>query len=277
MKRLAVSVLIVSSTLFACTNDDNKPSQSANAALDAIQTPTGTFDANNASGAFGKYGSDKTASSGLSSTGGGSGSSSTQARTQLRFLAEGAGGSCTEGASCACEGGGSFVYKRETTDYGPAIQAQFDGCTFADGSGFSGDMVLLASDKPLLKDDSFGDVDGKKSVLLAADGTFSSAKESVKANVVLLEERGVDYLAIEVSDGKIIIGVRESDGVAVVYAKDTLWVCTPSAGKYSCEDQNDGKKLDTSKSPDATSSAKEGSGASNGTSKTQASRANGLL
>ncbi len=252
-RRLVVSAILVVGSLVACTNPDDKPAKSAGAALDSIQNPTGTFDSSNAGSAFSRYGSDKNASSGLAGTGGGSGgSSSTQS---LHILADQVqGSSCAEGASCACDAGGSFTYSRQSTDYGPAIQASFDKCVFNDGNGFSGDMLLLASDKPLLKSDAAGvasDTATGKSLLLAAEGTFTKGSDSVKADVVFLQERGVDYLAVEVSDGKIVIGVRESDGLAVVYAKGTTWVCKPDASSdYTCQEQSSGQKVQAPKSGD---------------------------
>ena len=262
MNRVAVFAIASSLALFACTSTDDKPAKSPSAAVDSIQNPTGTFDANNAGSAFSKYDSGKSASSGLAGTGGGgsaaggtSGSSSTQSLHVLAGKVQTSSSSCSEGSSCACDGGGTFSYQRQTTDYGPALTASFDQCVFDDGDGFSGDLLVLVSDKPLLQGDkaSIGtDAAADKSLLLAADGMFSSPSKSVRAEVVFLAERGVDYLAVDVDDGRIVIGVRASDGLAVVYAKDTTWTCTAVAGAagaaYTCVDQTSGKKVDATKS-----------------------------
>ncbi|HEY8078159.1 MAG TPA: hypothetical protein VIF62_28725 [Labilithrix sp.] len=249
-----IALAAVSLELFACTNQDDKPSQSPGAALDAVQNPTGSFGADNAGDAFSKYGSDKKSSSGLASTGGGSsaGGSTTTQSYRLHILAGNVQSTaCEEGAKCACPSGGSFTYQKQNSDYGPALSASFDSCVFDDGNGFSGDMLLLQSDKPLLKSDKADvgtDAASDASLLLAADGTFTNGSDSIKADVVFLHERSVDYLAVEVKDGKIVIGVRETDGLAVVYAKDTTWVCKPDASaNYDCQEQSSGQKVSASK------------------------------
>ncbi len=252
MNRIAFTALAFSLGLFACTSqDDNKPSKSAGAALGSVQNPTGSFDSDNASDAFAKWSSDKSSSSGLQSTGGG-GSGGGSTTTQSLHILSGTvqQTSCAEGAKCACPSGGSFSYEKQSSDYGPAISASFDKCVFDDGSGFSGDMLLLESDKPLLKSDKadVGADDGGKSLLLAAEGTFTNGTDSINADVVFLHERGVDYLAVAVKDGKIVIGVRESDGAAVVYAKDTTWLCTRDESlDYTCKEQSSGKKVQATK------------------------------
>jgi hypothetical protein len=255
MNRFTVTAsAIVTLGLFACTSPVDKGSTSPGAAVDAIQNPTGSFGADNAGAAFGRYSENKNASSGLSSQAGGgsgaSGSSTTQSLHVLANKAQTSTSSCSEGSACACEGGGSFTYHQQQSDYGPAITATFDACVMADGSGFAGDMLLLVSDKPILKEDKAGvgsDAAAGKSLLLAAEGTFTATGgKSLKAEVVFLDERGVDYLAVEVADGKIVIGVRKSDGLAVVYAKDTMWVCKPDASQaYACVEQSSGQKVST--------------------------------
>jgi hypothetical protein len=269
MKRFAVSFVLVAASLVACTNPDNKPATNAGSALDTIQKPTGSFGSNNAGDAFGSYDNNKNASSGLAGTGGGAGgSSSTQTKGNLRVLSNQVrSGTCNEGSSCACEAGGSFTYSRQSTDYGPAIQASFSNCQFADGNGFNGDMILLVSDKPLLQSDkaqiaSDTTAGSGKSVLLAAEGTFTAPSEKIDAEVVFLEERGVDYLAVDVADGKIVIGVRQSDGLAVVYAKDTTWICQGDANAlYTCQEQSSGQKVSASKSGGSSSGSSGSSGA----------------
>ncbi len=250
MNRIAFTALAFSLGLFACTNQDDKPSKSASAALGSVQNPTGSFDADNANDAFSSYSSDKKSSSPLQSAGGGSGGSGSSSTQALHILSGVQQSQCSEGSKCACPSGGSFTYQKQDSDYGPALSASFDSCVFDDGNGFTGDMLLLVSDKPLLKSDKADKADvgsdaaSGQSMLLAADGTFTNGTDTIKADVVFLHERGVDYLAVEVKDGKVVIGVRESDGAAVVYAKDTTWLCQPGAdGNYDCQEQSSGKKV----------------------------------
>ena len=245
-KSFAGVLVVVSVAVGGCAKPAGDASKSAGVAIDTIQTPTGTFEADNASGAFGGYDTNRNASSGFTNTGGGTGgSSSAQSLHVLSNTVQGS--ACREGATCACDGGGSYTYERQSTDYGPALQATFDDCILSSGTGFSGDMVLLASDKPLLKSDQLledSTADGKSAVL-AAQGTFTVQSKTIDASVVLLSERGVDYLAVDVPDGRLVIGRRSSDGLAVVYAKDTTWVCKPDANvSYACEEQNSGKTME---------------------------------
>lgn len=250
-------------------------------ALNAFKNPTGSFSKETGSGAFSGYRSEEAESSKVS-TPGASGSSGTSRTQSLTFLTKTLDqkAQCAEGEACPCESSGSFVYKMETRSEGKALQMQFDKCVSADGSGFDGQAALLVSNQPLLGLESGGlekkapaseeneeasdeaastpktpktPKTGSKTLavnpslgqnlLLTAKGTAFEGDKSVSLEFSLVYEAGYTVLAIEVPDGKVVIGMA-ADGTAFVKAKQGSWTCKPQNGKgYVCTSTSGGEDV----------------------------------
>jgi hypothetical protein len=210
---------------------------SADDALTTFQNPTGSFNKDNASQAFSGFRSEQSESGKVSTNGAaGGGSTKTQSLKLLSRTLD-AKASCAEGQTCACATSGSFVYTAEQSKAGAAAHIQFDKCVSEDGSGFTGEAVLVVTTNPILGVEADGPVAAgdDKNLLLAARGEAFDATQSIKLEFALLHEAGYTLLAIQVPDGKIVIGVAPS-GNAFVKAKQGTWVCKAGKGKkgYAC-------------------------------------------
>lgn len=247
-----------------CSSSEPTRTVSADDALTTFQNPTGSFSKDNASQAFSGFRSEQS-ESGKVSTGGAGGSSSTKSQS-LKLLAHtlDAKASCAEGQTCACETSGSFVYTAEQSKAGAAAYMKFDKCVGKDGTGFTGEAILVVTSSPILgieADSSSPVAASDKNLLLAAKGEAFDAKQSIDLEFALLHEAGYTLLAIQVPDGKIVIGVA-ANGNAFVKAKQGTWVCKAGKGNkgYACASQSGGEEVDVEDadaSPATSSSSEE--------------------
>jgi len=258
---LVTTTVGVLSTTGCSSSEDSGRTVSADSALDTFQNPTGSFDKSNASQAFSGFRSEKSESGKVSQPGaGGGGSSGTSSKQSLKLLTRtlDAKSQCTEGQTCACEGSGSFVLTAEQSKAGQAAHITFDKCLDKDGSGFDGEALLVVSSQPILGISSEAasssapatgngtNAAADKNILFAAKGTAYEASQSLELEFALLQESGYMLLAIQVPDGKIVIGVNSRNGDAFVKAKQGTWVCKAGkAGKgYACSSTSGGEEVD---------------------------------
>jgi hypothetical protein len=141
---------------------------------------------------------------------------------------------CAEGQSCACPGGGSLVYQAEQSKAGAAAHFTFDSCVGDDGMGFDGEAVAVVSSKPIL-----GLAKPGSSALFAARGTVFDKTNKIDLEFALLTEGGYALLAVEVGDGKIVIG-STPQGSIVVIAKQGTFHC--SGG--TCKGDDTGEEIE---------------------------------
>lgn len=271
---LAVVVLgMLASSSIGCSSSSEKEDVDTDSAISELRTPTGSFSQANAAKAFGGYRSERANSSKVAAPGalGSSGGSSTQS---LRLLdsASSAQSGCGAGQACACPNGGSLTYQASSSPDGQLVKVTFDSCGFEDGWGFDGKAILLASNKSLLGLDepeataprkpagTFGNEDGSglreaeeseygsgaKAFLVAAKGTATDGKRSLKLSFALLREQPYSFLAVAVPDGKIVIGVSD-DGRAIIRSKEGTWRCQSGSQSkgWSCTSDK-GQKMDVS-------------------------------
>ncbi len=309
MKKISVLVVLAATTIGLSTTgcSSEQGTVSTDQALDAFQNPTGSFTKDNGNSAFSGYRSEKS-ESGKVATPGASSSSGTKTQS-LRLLSHtlDAKSQCVEGASCACEKSGSFVYSIEQTKLGSGYHFEFDKCVNADGSGFDGKALLVATSQSILgiqdsgsqsaepsqssASDSTSDTgssmgleeadsssstpaaDGSKNILFAAKGTASQGSQSLAVEFALVQEAGYTLLAIDVADGKIVIGVA-ANGNAFVKAKQGTWICKPGSAKgYTCKSTSGAEDVavDDSDSTSAESTTDAPSAASDSAADTSSS------
>lgn len=277
--KTALSALAVTFTLGAlsmgCSNETSD-SVDATSALDSFQNPTGSFTKETGGQALSSYKSEQAESSKVNRPGGGSGGTKTQS---LRLLSKtlDSKASCNEGQACACVGGGSFTYTLEQTKAGQAARFQFDKCVGDDNGGFDGQAILLVTQKPLIGIDgparnkpappaksgsseegglteaddgsTSGGPSGEDNLLFAAKGTAIEGNRRTPLEFALAYEQGYTLLAVEVKDGKVIVGLSPN-GTVFVKAKQGTWVCTPSLSRgYQCKSAEGGDDVEIDAEP----------------------------
>jgi hypothetical protein len=251
---------------------------STSSAVSALRTPTGTFSKATAASAFAGYRAKRADSDHVSAPapGGGGGGASTASIRTVRLLDRAtSSGGCAEGESCACPNGGTMEYASESSADGQLVEVSFDACGFEDGTSFDGEAVVLASTKSLLGDaasapaaepPASGDGSGLKeasdpgagaqgevvALLLAAKGTMTDGGRHEPLEFALLTEAHYAYLAVNVADGSVVIGLGE-DGTAVVHAKDATWTCKSGSAGYACTSEK-GESLEVAASDDTSGS-----------------------
>jgi putative hemolysin len=269
--KTALSALAMTFTLgalsIACSSESSEP-VSANSALDSFQNPTGSFTKETGGQALSGYKAEQAESSKVERPGGSAGGTKPQS---LRLLTKtlDSKASCNEGQSCACVGGGSFSYRREETKAGQAARFQFDSCVGNDNAGFDGQAILLVTSRPLLgiSDDGnsrsapppkktgssdegglteaedgspASEAERDQNLLFAARGTAIEGNKRTALDFALAYEKGYTLLAVEVKDGKVVVGLAPS-GTIFVKAKQGSWVCTPSSSRgYQCKSSSGG-------------------------------------
>jgi len=246
-----VALVALASSAVACSSSNgNSNDIDTGTALSSLRTPTGSFSEATAGKAFGSYRSNRANSSKISTPGATVGSDSAGTRTASIRLLDNAAASCGGGQACACPNGGSLTYGAEKTADTEAIKVSFDGCGFEDGWAFDGKAVLLASKKSLLgglvpassvpasgaasgSDTGAGSAIGSAgaafgseyvAILLAAKGTVSKGVNRLELDLALVAEAHYAFLAVEVGDGKVVVGVSD-DGHAIVKSKEGTWTC----------------------------------------------------
>jgi hypothetical protein len=228
-----------------CSSSESSRTVSADDALTTFQNPTGSFSKDNASQAFSGFRSEQSESGkvGTGGVAGSGGSTKTQGLTKFMTRTLDAKASCAEGQSCACEVSGSFSYTAEQSKAGAAAHIKFDKCVNKE-AGFTGEAVIVVTSNPILgieRDSSSPTTASDKNLLFAAKGEAFDAKQSVNLEFALLHESGYTLLAIQVADGKIVIGVAPN-GNAFVKAKQGTWVCKAGKGSkgYACSSTSGG-------------------------------------
>ncbi len=240
-----VALVVLASSAVACSSSNGNANDiDTGTALSSLRTPTGSFSEVTAGKAFGNYRSDRANSSKISTPGASVGSDSAGTRTASIRLLDSAQASCGGGQACACPNGGSLTYGAEKSADTEAIKVSFDTCGFEDGWAFDGKAVLLASKKSLLggvvpaadvpssgsgtgsATGSTGAAFGSEyvSILLAAKGTVSKGVNRLELDLALVAEAHYAFLAVQVADGKVVVGVSD-DGHAIVKSKEGTWTC----------------------------------------------------
>lgn len=288
---LVALVALASSSAVACSSSSGSGNDiDTGTALSSLRTPTGSFSEASAGKAFGSYRSDRANSSKISTPGASVGSASAGTKTASIRLLDKASGSCGGGQACACPNGGSLTYAAESTADTAAIKVSFDACGFEDGWGFDGKAVLLASKKSLLgttgatasasasvsagasasagaagaaADNGTGSAGASfggeyVSILLAAKGTASNGANKLQLELALVTEAHYAFLAVQVADGKVVVGISD-DGHAIVKSKEGTWTCDTTGSGWTCTSE-------TGKSMTVTEEASDGAQASNDTS-----------
>jgi hypothetical protein len=259
MSSAVVLLAVVASPLMGCSSESH--SVDADSALSAFKNPTGTFSKDTGSSAFSSYQSEHAQSDSVSRPSVGSGSSGQSNPQSVKVLAKtlDAKSQCTEGEKCACAGGGSAIYDQEPSKIGKAVRFQFDKCIGDDGAGFDGEALLLVTSQPIVdlaKDTpaASGASADAQNILFAAKGTATDGDKSLELEFALVEESGYTLLAVEVADGKIVVGLAP-DGSAWVKAKQGTWTCKPNESKsYACTPvEGDGEAVDVEADPSAPS------------------------
>lgn len=228
----------------ACSAKNDAPIDT-NASLSAFRNPTGSFTKETGAEAFSGYGAEKKESGKISRPGASSGTSRTQG-IRLMNTARTAEGSCGEGQKCACPGGGTLVYQAEQSSVGAAAHFQFDSCIDENGSGFDGEAVVIVANQPILgiaKAAKSTTQAGEENVFFAAKGTAIEDGTTLDLEFALLVEAGYTLLAVEVADGKIVVG-SAPDGSWFVKAKQGSFHCSSSKGKMICTSDESGEEID---------------------------------
>lgn len=275
MKNIApalVAAVALASSSIACSSAEESKEVDTNAAISALQAPTGTLTRESASKAFGGYRQQRADSSKVATPTSNSGGIAVQSHT-IKFLDNArATGACSSGGSCACPNGGSMSYSGEQTANGALVKVKMESCGFEDGFSFDGGAILLASKKSILNipassspsaptkpseggsgDSSLGGSgvsdapssgygNGYVAFLVAAKGTASWGSNKAHLEFALLTEAQYSFLAVKVNDGSIVIGVR-ADGHALIRTKNGTWTCTTSGTQWVCTSEN-GEKID---------------------------------
>ena len=242
-----VALVALASSAVACSSSSGSSNEiDTDTALSSLRTPTGSFSEATAGKAFGNYRADRANSSKISTPGASVGSDTAGTRTASIRLLDNATASCGGGQACSCPNGGSLTYGAESTADTQAIKVSFDACGFEDGWAFDGKAVLLASKKTLLggfvppassgaagtgtgtgSTGSFGSE--YVSILLAAKGTVSKGVNKLELELALVTEAHYAFLAVQVADGKVVVGVSD-DGHAIVKSKEGTWTCNTVSG-----------------------------------------------
>jgi hypothetical protein len=293
--KIVLSAFVASITLGAlamgCSNESTD-SVNTDSAINAFQNPTGSFDKSSGADAFSSFKSEQSESGKVQQPDGKSGPGTQSLRTLTRTLAN-TTSSCSEGQSCACQGGGSFVYSLESSKAGQSARINFNKCIGDNNTGFDGQMIVLVTSQPILgigaaqtapasgtKKPSSGSTDGlkdadssssstssaaDKNILIAAKGNAIEGQKRVAVEFALLKEGGWLLLAVEVKDGKVVLGVAPNRDV-FVKAKQGSWICSPRSTKgYQCKAQGSGEDLDledaeTAEAPSEEPSSQTGTG-----------------
>jgi len=251
-----VAIVALASSAVACSSSSgNTDEVDTGSALSSLRTPTGSFSEQTAGKAFGNYRSGRANSSKISTPGATVGSDTAGTKMASIRLLSNASASCGGGQACACPNGGSLTYSAEQNADGAAIKVSFDACGFEDGWGFDGKAVLLASKKSLLGTPvapatpaavpgatgaaaasadngtaAVGSSFGSEyvSILLAAKGTASEGANKLQLEFALVAEAHYAFLAVQVADGKVVVGVSD-DGHAIVKSKEGTWTCNTTS------------------------------------------------
>jgi hypothetical protein len=256
-----VAIVALATSALACSSSSGSGDEVDTAtALASLRTPTGSFSEATAGKALGGYRARRADSARVSTPGATVGGESAGTKTASIRLLDKAKVSCGGGQSCACPNGGSLSYTAESNADGAAIKVSFDACGFEDGWGFDGKAVLLASKKSLLgtpaapatpaipaaadgtsassdttgtgaAGTSFGNE--YVSILVAAKGVASNGGNRLELEFALVAEAHYAFLAVQVADGKVVIGVSD-DGRAIVKSKEGTWTCTTTSSSWTC-------------------------------------------
>ncbi len=152
MKNITLSALVVAAAFgvasAACSSAPAERTD-ADSTLASFKNPTGSFSKETAGSAFSGYKSEQGESGKVQAPGVSNGASSPQSMKLLARTLD-AKSQCNEGQTCACPTSGSFVYGLEQSSSGQALRATFDKCIDESGSGFDGEVLFLATSKPLL-------------------------------------------------------------------------------------------------------------------------------
>jgi hypothetical protein len=265
-----VAILALATSAMACSSSSGSGDEvDTSTALSSLRTPTGSFSEATAGHALGGYRAGRANSSRVSTPGASIGSASAGTKTASIRLLDKASASCGGGQSCACPNGGSLSYAAESNADGATVKVSFNACGFEDGWGFDGKAVLLASKKSLLgtpaapasaapatpatpaatdgttaSPDTTADTTGTGaagtsfggeyvSILVAAKGVASNGGNRLELEFALVAEAHYAFLAVQVADGRVIVGVSD-DGRAIVKSKEGTWSCTTSASSWTC-------------------------------------------
>jgi hypothetical protein len=255
-----VAIVALASSAVACSSSSgNTDEVDTGSALSSLRTPTGSFSEQTAGKAFGNYRSGRANSARISTPGASVGSASAGTKMASIRLLDKASVSCGGGQACACPNGGSLTYAAESNPDGAAIKVSFDACGFEDGWGFDGKAVLLASKKSLLgtpvapaaakgaTDPAVASPDtgtgtgavgssfGSEyvSILLAAKGTISNGANRLELELALVAEAHYAFLAVDVADGKVVVGISD-DGRALIKSKEGTWTCNTTGSGWTC-------------------------------------------
>lgn len=253
-----VAIVALATSATACSSSSGSGDEvDTSTALSSLRTPTGSFSEATASKAIGGYRARRADSARVSTPGSSIGSASAGTKTASIRLLDKASASCGGGNSCACPNGGSLSYAAESNADGAAIKMSFSACGFEDGWGFDGKAVVLASKKSLLGTPpapaapaaadgtgassdttgtgAAGTTFGSEyvSILVAAKGVASNGGNRLELEFALVAEAHYAFLAVQVADGKVIIGVSD-DGRAIVKSKEGTWSCTTTSTSWTC-------------------------------------------
>jgi hypothetical protein len=267
-----VAIVALASSAVACSSSaGNTDEVDTASALSSLRTPTGSFSEQTAGKAFGSYRSGRANSSKISTPGASLGSDSAGTKKASIRLLDNASVSCGGGQACACPNGGSLSYAAEQNADGTAIKVSFESCGFDDGWGFDGKAVLLASKKSLLgtpvapaaapasDPTGTGAVGGATfgseyvSILLAAKGTISNDANKLTLEFALLAEAHYAFLAVQVADGKVVLGLSD-DGHAIVKSKEGTWTCNTTGSGWTCTSDS-GKSMTVTEEASSDTSA----------------------
>lgn len=297
MNKIVVAALVtfaVANTV-ACSSADR--STDADSTLSAFKNPTGSFTKETGASAFSGATTKQSQSGKVNAKTGSNGGSSTQSKS-IRILADKTQAACQEGEACKCEGGGTATYKKQSTKLGLQVDFTFADCFDAEGGGFSGEAMLLASEKPLLglgsesgakepssgkapagsangSDDMGTNAIKPKGGLTEAQNDQPQGKE-INAQALLLAARGevisgkqrenVEF-AILSEAGYTLVAVEVKDGSVVVgFAPNGTAIVRSKEGSWTCRPQSNGYQCKADGSGEALEVA-----SSEGSSKSSAS------
>lgn len=225
----------------ACSAESKEP-VSADESLAAFRNPTGSFGKENGAAALSGFDAEKSESGKVNRPGASSGTSRTQG---IRVMngALGAEATCAEGQSCACPGGGSIVYRAEQSSIGAAAHFAFSNCVDDEGAGFDGEAVVAVAKQPILGLAKTATTPvTSDNIFFAAKGTAFDKTTRIALEFALLHEAGYTLLAVQVADGKIVIG-SAPDGTLVIKAKQGTFHCGSAAGGYTCKGDETGEEI----------------------------------
>jgi hypothetical protein len=295
MKNITLSAFVAAAALgvasAACSSAPAERTD-ADSTLASFKNPTGSFSKENAGSAFSGYKSEQGESGKVQAPGVSGGTSNTQSMKLLARTLD-AKSQCTEGQTCACPTSGSFVYGIEQSKSGQSLRATFDSCIDESGSGFNGEVLFLATSRPLLgialkapaksklvgpggakqpttpapsgggatggglqeanPGSSSGAQASAENYLFVAKGTAIEGRQSTPIEFAVVSEAGYLVASVSVPDGNVIVGMAP-DQTIFVQAKQGSWVCTPNGSRYTCKGDGQVEDLELDDASTATAS-----------------------